>query len=505
MSTPLPSEVRHFVESTSWTFAKTYATTWPHEYVVRTHENERIILALARHILEHGVESRFYSQVRKYHHEEGKVYWCMVDTPEDADLINRCDESQTFEARAAAGTLPEQVAPDGTMHAYLWPHGAGGRPARFLRRRLGEPGFDEKWLQETLFTRPALLPLAEIDPGARRFVPVCRELALPRAGVTIYLDIFGVTAEGRPVLVECKLWRNPQARREVIAQILDYATVLRALTYGDLQVRVNNRLGTTGANPLFDLVRKQYPDADETRFVDGLTRSLKTGDFLLVIAGDGIHSDLEPVAKMLDGTVARLGLVEICIWSDEQGRLLAVPSLAMRSEVVRQRALVNGDGIPLVVESEEDAATPPVQSEMRAENRVFFQRFIDEITFEHPEQEKPVHGGQNWARAPLPPPAKRMTIWRSPHYGSIGVAAEFAADEDSRAFIQALRDEAAQMKAEAGIDLTLVDDANSVRVTVEKPYANAGDDEEQLVYLKETANAMVNLLRPRLNQWTKAL
>jgi hypothetical protein len=67
-----------------------------------------MILALARHIFEHGVESRFYSQVRKYHHEGGKVYWSMADTPEAATLINRCDEGQTYEAGLAAGTLPKR-------------------------------------------------------------------------------------------------------------------------------------------------------------------------------------------------------------------------------------------------------------------------------------------------------------------------------------------------------------------------------------------------------------
>ena len=103
---PLPDDVRGFVDETPWTFAKTYAATWPHEYVVQNIKNARMILALARHIFEHGVDGRFYSQVRKYHHEGGKVYWSMDDTPEKTTLINRCDEADTFEARLAAGTLP---------------------------------------------------------------------------------------------------------------------------------------------------------------------------------------------------------------------------------------------------------------------------------------------------------------------------------------------------------------------------------------------------------------
>jgi hypothetical protein len=105
---PLPADVRSFIDATPWRFAKTYATTWPHEYVVRNSENATMILALARHIFEHGVEGRFYSQLRKYHHEGGKVYWSMADTPEAATLINRCDEDQTYEARLAAGTLPKR-------------------------------------------------------------------------------------------------------------------------------------------------------------------------------------------------------------------------------------------------------------------------------------------------------------------------------------------------------------------------------------------------------------
>ena len=106
---PFPDDVRSFVESTTWTFAKTYAQTWPHEYVVRTPANAQTLLTLARHIFEHGTDESFYAHVRKYHHEHGKVYWAMDPTPETTDLINRCDESQTYEARLAAGTLPQST------------------------------------------------------------------------------------------------------------------------------------------------------------------------------------------------------------------------------------------------------------------------------------------------------------------------------------------------------------------------------------------------------------
>jgi hypothetical protein len=103
---PLSDELRTFVETAAWRFAKTYAATWPHEYIVRTPANAAMVLALASHIFEHGVDGRFYAQIRKYHHEAGKVYWSMDPTAAATTLINRCDEAQTYEARLAAGTLP---------------------------------------------------------------------------------------------------------------------------------------------------------------------------------------------------------------------------------------------------------------------------------------------------------------------------------------------------------------------------------------------------------------
>jgi hypothetical protein len=106
--TPLTAGLHQFVDSSVWTFAKTYASSWPHEYIVRTPENAEMMLALARHIFEHGVAGRFYAQVRRYHHEGGKVYWSMDETPEATDLINRCNETETFEARSAARTLPQK-------------------------------------------------------------------------------------------------------------------------------------------------------------------------------------------------------------------------------------------------------------------------------------------------------------------------------------------------------------------------------------------------------------
>ena len=41
--------------------------------------------------------------------------------------------------------------------------------------------------------------------------------------------------EGHLVVVEVKLWGNPEARRKVVAQTLEYATALFKLSYGCLR------------------------------------------------------------------------------------------------------------------------------------------------------------------------------------------------------------------------------------------------------------------------------
>ena len=68
-----------------------------------------------------------------------------------------------------------------------------------------------------------MLPVGEIDPAIGPLVLIARELNVPEVD---RIDAFLADGRGHQVIVECKLWRNPQARREVVGQILDYARAL---------------------------------------------------------------------------------------------------------------------------------------------------------------------------------------------------------------------------------------------------------------------------------------
>ena len=90
---------------------------------------------------------------------------------------------------------------------------------------------DEGWLQRLIFNFPQALPVRDIDPGFGSLVAVCIELSVSSGS----LDNLFVTESGDLVVTECKLWRNPQARREVVAQIIDYANSMAYWSYEDLE------------------------------------------------------------------------------------------------------------------------------------------------------------------------------------------------------------------------------------------------------------------------------
>ena len=104
---PLPEALRRFVNSCHWTFAKTYAQTWPHEYLVRDRVDEELFVLLVKHIRAHGYEGRFYHKSITYFDEDGMVYWTMGAPIEKTTIVNRCTKEQTYEYRQKHGTLPK--------------------------------------------------------------------------------------------------------------------------------------------------------------------------------------------------------------------------------------------------------------------------------------------------------------------------------------------------------------------------------------------------------------
>ena len=141
--------------------------------------------------------------------------------------------------------------------------------------------------------------MANLEPAYMPLIPICRELQTA-AG---YVDNLWLTPEGGIVLGECKLFRNQQARREVIVQALDYARAVAKMRYDELEAAVQETLRLPSTS-LWDLVRdRSEPDRtqfpDRVQFEDSVQRRLQQSRFMILIIGDGIQEGVEALASYL--------------------------------------------------------------------------------------------------------------------------------------------------------------------------------------------------------------
>ena len=240
----------------------------------------------------------------------------------------------------------------------------GSRAVPLRRRRLearsGLGGYDENWLQQLLFETPEVLPIGEFDPAFAPAVPLCRELPTVAGSI----DLAYVSEQGLLSFVECKLWRNPEARRVAISQILDYAKEIRRWSYEDLNHAVRRAAKRPGdANTLFALVREQNDTIDEHTFVDDVTRNLESGRFLLLVVGDGIREGVERIADYLKqsaGIQFTFGLVELAIFDMPDGStsgIIVEPRVLARTFEI-ERAIVRLADSGMVVEHPPSTGPP---------------------------------------------------------------------------------------------------------------------------------------------------
>lgn len=251
----------------------------------------------------------------------------------------------------------------------------------YLGANVSGGSLSEATLQNLLFRYPETLPIATIDPAYMGVVPVCKELRTPSG----YVDALFVNPHGRLVLVEFKLWRNPEARREVIGQILDYAKDLASWGYEDLQREVSLNTRRTG-NVLFDLVRNVNNVLNENDFVDNVSRHLKRGEFLLLIVGDGIQEGVESIVDFVQrhsGLHFNLALVEAALYRDASDQLFVHPRVLARTEIV-QRFTFEGDFASVVpadiIEIDEGSASSS-PSEKEEQNQRFWHDVLKEFQF----------------------------------------------------------------------------------------------------------------------------
>lgn len=379
-----------------------------------------------------------------------------------------------------------------------FPSEGRGPAARWAKLEFGSTaGKNEAWLRDALRDHADTLPVRAIDPAFGPLTTVCTELQTAAGRI----DNVFVSPNGRLTLVECKLWRNPQARREVVAQILDYAKELSGWDYSELQKRVNARTGRSG-NYLFELVKAKHPETVEQDFVDEAGAALRQGRFMLLIAGDGIKGDVKALTELINRNSAAaftFGMVEVAMFEAPDKSILLQPRL-LTSTVLIERTVVIVQGATAAAFVDEMAAADevprergPAQLAAHATMRAWWDPLVA-AQLNDPGQDALTYFAPNNVRAAMPWPGTWVLAYRASSPPRLGVAFRGRSGAHLEA-LRALQDDMPAVLLSLP-DGTVYEAGESLSIEVSS--TDFADDTARRAWLLETINAFVNELRPRL-------
>lgn len=369
---------------------------------------------------------------------------------------------------------------------------------------------DELSIQQLIYEHPDCLPISEIDESFNPVVPVCMELGTPVGP----LDILMVTPDGGLIIVETKLWRNPGARRVVVAQILDYAKELANWSYEDLQREINKKL-LRRDNTLYELVKEKYEHlvASEADFVDSVSRNLSRGRFLLLIAGDGIREGALGIAEYLSSAAHlnfSFAMVELNIFEGEGiGRLVIPKTIAKTVELPKLYVEIPA-GLTISNEEEfstvQDSPTKTLSPEKEREKQFYIKfwiEFVKELSFDDPGQPLPNPGK---AQNTYVYPGKSKKAWISAYFAKsnqrVGVYFRTQNDQEGHEISDFLDEYKDDIRAELGDDVVWEwEQSNSVAVRFPCEDIFASENREDIkAFFQEWLNKFVNVFRPRLKR-----
>lgn len=371
--------------------------------------------------------------------------------------------------------------------------------------------FDESTIQNLIFDHPSCLPISEIDEAYNPVIPVCMEMNTT-AGP---LDIFMVSPNGELTIIETKLWRNPEARRKVVAQTLDYAQVVATWSYSDLQREINRKTGRKG-NSLYEIAREKCPDQilEEADFVDSVERNLNRGNFLLLIAGDGIREGAKGITEFLSKAGHlnfTFAMVELALYKAEGLGTLIIPRTLVKTTEISKVTVEIPHGLeimPITSESKTGLANTsrPDTPHQRARASEWYTKFwtelVNELSFDDPSQPLPkVSNSTNLMVYPY----STKKIWISAYFmdsqNRVGVYCRASQDQEGSELSREIANDEEAISEElsenwAGnwrpLDI-------GVRMSIDNAY-NDKNREAIKSFFKEELNRFVNVFRPRLKE-----
>lgn len=227
------------------------------------------------------------------------------------------------------------------------------KPLRSISLAKGDgAAVDEEFLQEVIDQTPEILPIRDFFPSAQSVISLGREIPLDLGERQGFVDNMLVTNEGRLVLVETKLWRNPEAIREVVIQTLEYGMTVSRLGLQELEARLrrSDPKGThlSDRETIHDFVtsrpENQRAKGVDASFGEALENHLASGEVLLLIVADGIRTSVERIAQWMNDKAGssplRFGLVELQLYEMPDGSRLVTPKTRLRTREISRHVVV---------------------------------------------------------------------------------------------------------------------------------------------------------------------
>jgi hypothetical protein len=219
-----------------------------------------------------------------------------------------------------------------------------------LTKAAGATFAAEADLQELLAAYPDLLPGAQINPDSpRRWLLVKREAGVPEhdgGGGWWSIDHLVVDQEAVPTFVEVKRAADTRSRREVVAQMLDYAANGSVFwTSGQLRRWFEGNDPDGAAERLAALLEPSgnEPGTSAEAFWQAVGTNLKEGHIRLIFVADEIPATLQRLVEFLNEQMPRVEVLAVEIRqyrADSTGTGALVPRLigqTSRAQAAKER------------------------------------------------------------------------------------------------------------------------------------------------------------------------
>jgi hypothetical protein len=180
-------------------------------------------------------------------------------------------------------------------------------------------------LQKNINNLPQLIPLEEAMDEPVELLPIGMEVSAGSGSI----DLLLLGSDAVVTIVETKLAKNPESRREVVGQVLEYAAYAADWSLEDVRRIANGYLAGRFDEVLGEFLGSELEDTSGTdEYLGRLAQNLKDGHLRLIVASDRLLETARKTITFVNrNSNFEIYLLQITCYEDEEGTRIYVPSL----------------------------------------------------------------------------------------------------------------------------------------------------------------------------------